>query len=432
MAISTTAEEVQRKGGIAVPTPSPQRWRLPPTGRIGLIVFLLLCVMANARQVAWYWSHGPADSDLKIFLTGLEVIRSGERLHFYNFDVHREVQTRLYPETRQTGYLAFNHLAYELLLYWPLTWFAFATAQKLWGLLNLGLVFLIAWLLKPLTRDLWESFRTPLPLWLLAFYPVPMVLGQGQDSLIFLTFVLLSLRFAESERDYAAGFLLGLVLFKVHLALGIGFFVFVLPRKWRAIAGFASSAVLVTGISRLMVGPRFVGDYLNILRQQEAMTPWGFIPRFMPNLRGLLQWGLAQWLDIGSTLPLILLLSLLVVAGTWVALRVRRDVTPGELYSTGILATLLVSYHMHMQDLSLAILPMFVLLDAGAGGKLAEKWTWVGILSIAALYFYGAATWPFPTLAVRGALLALPVLLLWFVAVGSSITRELKGGARTS
>jgi len=432
MAISTTSE-VQRKGGyIAAREPSPQRGRLPQMGRIGLIVFLLFCVVANARQVAWYWSHGPADSDLKIFLTGLEVIRSGERLHFYNFDVHREVQTRLYPETRQTGYLAFNHLAYELLLYWPLTWFAFSTAQKLWGLLNLGLVFLIAWLLRPFTKSLWESLRTPLPLWLLAFYPVPMVLGQGQDSLIFLTFVVLSLRLAESERDYLAGFLLGLVLFKVHLALGIGFFVFVLPRKWRSIAGFASSAILVTAISRIMVGPRFVGDYLNILRQQEAMTPWGFIPRFMPNLRGLLQWGLAQWLDIGSTLPLILLLSLLVVAGTWVALRVRRDVTPRELYSTGILATLLVSYHMHMQDLSLAILPTLILLDASAGGKLAQKWTWAAVLSITALYLYGAATWPFPTLAVRGALLALPVLLLWFVAVGSSITPELKSDARTS
>jgi Glycosyltransferase family 87 len=420
--LTTTSQEGRRTdGSIAAPTSSPYRWRLSRSPRIGLIVFLLICTLANARQAARYWSQGPADSDLKIFLTGLEVMKSEQRQHFYSFEVHQEVQNRLYPETRQTGYLAFNHLAYELLLYWPLAWFTFSTAQKVWGLLNLGLVLLIAWFLNPFTKELRGSLRIPLVLWLLAFYPVLFVLGQGQDSLIFLSLVVLSLRFAASEREYPAGFLLGLALFKVHLALSIGFFVFVLSRKWRAVAGFASSAILVTGISRLMVGPRFVGDYLSLLRRQEVMTPWGFIPWYMPNLRGLLQWSLARWMDVGSILPLILILSLAVLGATWLALRARRVAAARELYSTAILATLLVSYHMHIQDLSLAILSMLILLDACVSGKLAQKWTWAAILSIGTLYLYGAAVWPFPILAVRGALLTLPVMLLWMVAIGNSI-----------
>lgn len=362
-------------------------------------------------------------------MTGVQMIKSGQRHQLYSFAAQQEVQTRLYSDTRQAGLLPFNHLAYELLIYWPLSHFPFATAQRIWGSLNLLLVLLIAWFLKTFTEGLRATLRIPLALWLFAFYPVLFAAAQSQDSLIFLGLVVLSLCLANDKRDVLAGFLLGLALFKVHLALGIGFFVFVLPRKWRAVAGFALSAFLVTGISWLMVGPRFFGDYLGMLSRQEAITPWGFAPWFMPNLRGLLEWRLGR-LEVNSVLSLILFLSLLVVGGTWVALRAGRVASARQLYASAILATILVSYHLHLQDLSLAIPAILVLLDACVSGKLARMWTWVATLSIACLYLYGLATWPFPTLAFRGAVLALPVAMLWMVTVGNALSPEIRNIAR--
>jgi Glycosyltransferase family 87 len=421
--ISATPRETLQNNSSATPMHSPPRWRLPQIAWFGLIAFFLACVLAGARPVAWVWTHGPAYSDLRIFMTGVEMMKNGQRHQLYSFAAQQQVQNRLYPDTRQAGLLPFNHLAYELLVYWPLARLPFGAAQRVWGLLNLGLLFLIAWLLHPFTEELRAALRIPLPLWLLAFYPVLIVLGQSQDSLIFLCLVVLSLRFANNKRDGLSGFFLGLALFKVHLALGFAFFVFVLPRKWRALAAFAFSAFLVAAISWLMVGPRFVYDYLGMVSQQEAITPWGFRPLFMPNLRGLLQWRLGSW-EVNSVLSLILLLSLLIVGATWIALRAGRAANARELYASAILATVLVSYHLHMPDLSLAIPAMLVLLDACVTGQVARVWTWAAALSIACLYLYGVATWPFPTLALRGAVLALPVALLWVVAVAHTLSPE--------
>ena len=93
--------------------------RLPLSLRLALTGLFLISIEVSAYQVAWYFSHGPVVSDLRIFMTGVEIVRTGEGHELYDFDEHRRVQTRLYPETKRAGVLAFNHLAYELLLYWP-------------------------------------------------------------------------------------------------------------------------------------------------------------------------------------------------------------------------------------------------------------------------------------------------------------------------
>ncbi|MGB7434832.1 MAG: glycosyltransferase family 87 protein [Candidatus Acidiferrum sp.] len=418
-------EEIATKdASAAIPNASRSNdWHLPRMAQVGLIGILLICALVNARQVAWYWSHGPANSDLKIFMTPLEMMRTGQRQQIHRFDAQEATQNRLYPETRQVGLLPFNHLAYELLFYWPLARLNYRAALVVWSLLNAVLVFLIGWALSPFARRLKKTLGVPLAVWIFAFYPLLFV-GQGQDSLVSLLLIVLSLRFAENKRDFLAGLLLGLTLFKVHLALGIGFFVFFVARKWLGLAGFVASAIFVTGISRMMVGPTFWSDYLQIVRQQEVVTPWGFIPWFMPNLRGILEWTLARWLHIGSILPILFVVSLVVVGVTWIALRVPRVVSERNFYSGAIAATLLVSYHLHLQDLTLAILPALILLNACVERKLSVGWSWVLILAIGMLYLYGPASAVFPFLRLHGALLVFPVIFLWLVAIWEPSSAE--------
>jgi len=212
----------------------------------------------------------------------------------------------------------------------------------------------------------------------------------------------------------------------------IAFFVLFLRRKWRGLAGFVSGGAVVGGISLALVGPAIVHDYPAMLRRQEAMTPWGFIPWFMPNLRGLLQWALAPWLDVGAILPVVFMSSA-VVGGvaTWFVLRNLAQHDESMVYAVAILTTILISYHLHMQDLTMALLPILVLADRAVrqwyergvtgdelgGTQASTVWTVALAVTIAALYLYRIAAEPFPILVVRGCLLAVPLFVLWIVAL---------------
>ncbi len=429
---------------------------LRPIFRWGLVLFCLISIAVSGRQVVWYFSHGPAVTDLRIFMTGVDMVRSGHGKELYQFDAQEKTQVRLYPETRGSGLLPFNHLAYELLLYWPVSGLSYRMALIAWALANLGLLFLIAWLLAPYGRNLNLTTGTPLVLYLFAFYPAMYVLGEGQDSIIFLLLVVLSLRSLDGGWTFLAGLLLALACFKFHLALMIVFFVFLLRGKWRGLAGFVTGGVAVGGISLALVGPAIFHDYTAMLRRQELITPWGFIPWFMPNLRGFLQWWLDRWLDAGLILLVIFMSSAVVgVVASWFVLRkgalgdktVRSSKANGDesmVYSLAILTTLLVSYHLHMQDLTLALLPMLVLVDRsicewqeGRAGRGVEAkiggaqtfiiqtstaqnsivWTAALSAAIAGLYLYRIAAELLPILLMRGCLLAVPLFVLWVVAL---------------
>jgi hypothetical protein len=394
--------------------------RLPLAYRLFIGFVLLLCILVNAKQAYYYLSHGPRVSDFRIFMTGVEMVRSGQGHDLYDFASQEAVQHRLFPETKTAGLLPFNHLAYELLFYAPLANLSYRAGLWTWAGINLILLFAVVWLLEPYTRNLRLAGGIPLFVLLLAFYPILYVFGEGQDSLLFFFFVALSLRSPGRGWKFVAGFVLALALFKFHLALLIAWFVFLLPRRWRELGGFALGTVVVMAISLAIAGPHMFTNYWGMLSRQETVTPWGFIPWFMPNLRGFLVWGLSRWLEIGQVLPIVLLLSLGIwLVTSWMIWRRSRDFETSTLFALAIPATLLLSYHLHMQDLTIAALPLFVLLDRVAVGTLSPVRT--KALLIATVMFYGfrltAAV--IPMLLLWGCLLALPLFCLWIVAFGA-------------
>lgn len=363
-------------------------------------------------------------------MTGVDMVSSGQRHELYQFESQKRAQIRLYPETRTDGLLPFNHPAFELLLYWPVAELSYRMAFVVWALANIGLVFLIAWLMAPFVPTISQVTGIPLALFLLAFYPVIYACGEGQDSIIFLLLLVLSLRSMNEGRTFLAGFLLALAGFKFHLVLVIAFFVLGLRGRWRGLTGFVAGGAVVAGISLAMVGPAMLHDYPAMLRSQNEMTPWGFIPWFMPNLRGILQWALSPWLDIGAILPFVFASSAIVgLLATWLVLRNRSQDDVSLIYSVAILTTILISYHLHMQDLTMTVLPMFVLAERGlrawsergaAASAVAQPstaWALAVIIGTGALYFFRVAAEVYPILVLRGCLLAVPILVLWVVSL---------------
>jgi len=226
----------------------------------------------------------------------------------------------------------------------------------------------------------------------------------------------------DAGLTFLAGMLLALGCFKLHLALLVGFFVLVLTRKWRAIAGFAAGGALATGVSLAMVGPGMFSDYFSMLSKQEVMTPWGFFPFFMPNLRGFFRWTLRSYLEPGQILPVVFMASVIVgIVAAWLVARRRVPKGSSLLYSVAILTTILISYHLHMQDLAMVTLPILVVVDwtlrnQNTSSRLSQWWVAGLALSVGSIYLYRLAAEPFPILLFRGCYLAAPVFLFWMVA----------------
>jgi hypothetical protein len=398
--------------------------RLGLVPRSILVIFCVLSFAVSARQAIFYLSRGPQASDLRIFMTGIEILKSGHGQQLYQYPLQTTVQANLYPDTRQKM-LPFNHLAFELLFYWPVSHLPYVPAMSLWAALNLALIFVIAVLLRPYTSCLAGVTGIPVALFILAFYPSVFTLAEAQDSIIFLLMIVLSLRCMDANRTFLAGMLLALGCFKPHLALLMGFFVFLLGRKWRAVAGFAAGVALAVAVSLAMAGPSMLHDYVSMLRGQETMAPWGFLSFYMPNIRGLLHWALFRYLEPGQILPIVFMTSVIVcVISGWLVVRRRVPQGSALLYSVAVLTTVLVSYHLHMQDLTMAVVPMLVMADLAlrnqfASGRFLRAWVVALTLSISVLFAWRPVAEVFQSWFGPSCYLAVPVFLLWIVALRS-------------
>jgi hypothetical protein len=141
---------------------------------------------------------------------------------------------------------------------------------------------------------------------------------------------------------------------------------------------------------------------------------------------------------MGMILPIILGASVIVAGvGGWILLRTRGQADWSLAYSIAISTTVLISYHLHMQDLSIATLPMLVLLDrfigeritgegnAGRDGNsrlaapilLSRVWGATLLVAVVCLYLFRVVAVASPALLIHGCVLSLPVVLLWMVGL---------------
>jgi len=338
-------------------------------------------------------------ADFRQLYTAGYMVRTGHRSQLYDYEQAGEFQSRVVSPA--VGALPFNHLAYESLLYAPLSFLRYRAAYVLFFAFNLTVLAGSFWMLRPYVtplRDLW----TFLPIAIFAcFLPITLALLQGQDSIILLALMIFATVMIDRGGDFKAGMLLALTLFKFQYAAPV-VLLFMVWRRWRFISGFAVSAVVVISLSVWITGWGGFVSYVHALLEMSAkFSPvysdlYGIRPQFMPNLRGL-----AYMVANGSSLAThIIVLALSGVVLIWAA--TRQASLP-----LALLAALLVSYHGLISDMSLIVLPFSWALS----GSLARNGhDAVRIAAIAATIFGG------PTALLlagdRFYLLALPVMAL--------------------
>jgi len=253
---------------------------------------------------------------------------------------NRHLQDIFHPGNLGTGY--FFHLPYELVVLWPLSYLPQVAAYVAWSILNLGCLLGAAAIL----RRRFKTFHLLMPF---AFAPTLSLLLNGQDlGILTLVIVLAFDRFSERQ-DLQAGAILALGLFKFPLIVPL---VAILAfRYWRVVAGFVAVAVPLVLVSALMVGRRGMQEYVQLAHGTDAKED----PAILVNLRG------SVGMLFGNHIWIVIALSLAVVV---LAALVRSGRVPA--FSIAVVATLLVSWHAHVYDLVLLLVPMAWMQESGS------------------------------------------------------------------
>jgi len=279
-------------------------------------------------------------ADFRQFYTGGYMLRTGRGGELYKPVVQKYFEDRVVAAF--PGWLPINHLAYEDILFVPLSLVPYGTAYRIFLGFNLLLLVMSACLLKN-----W---------WLvLAFPPVLVALGQGQDSIIMLLLFCAAMLFMEKNRDVLAGAFVGLALFKFQIVLPIAA-LFFLWKRYRFVGGFAISATIAVLSSLAITGIREIPYYLRSLFNGAMTGTLGgkLMLTGMPNLRGLSAAFLSgHWIAL---LTVVLSLLLLLLA----ALKSPQN---SEQWPIAILIASLSSYHFLAHDASLLLIPIALMYE---------------------------------------------------------------------
>jgi hypothetical protein len=291
-------------------------------------------------------------ADFRMFFAGGSLVRMGRGEQLYNYEKMANVETELAGKAGVN--FPFAHPAYEVLPFIALSWLSYRKAYCLFFGINVALLFFSTSLLIPATgwlREIW----TWLPVMTVAgFLPVGICILLGQDSILLFTFVTIAYVMMKTAREFAAGVVLGLGMFRFPIILPLVIF-FCLARRWKLLAGYATTCVIVVFLSGIIAGPGSALAYPHLLLHR-AGTPesveFGIQPNSMPNLRGLIEFMLGKWVSSHSTQIIIIASSVTLI--TWAA--IKR--LPFELW---LIVALLVSYHELIHDSVLLLLPLLTL-----------------------------------------------------------------------
>jgi hypothetical protein len=344
--------------------------------------------------------------DFRSFYTAGYLART-HPAQLYNLAAQEQIElTRISP----AGFLPFYHPAYEAFLYTAFSILSYRAAYLAFIGFNLLLV-MVAFFAARSAFSSAIFWRQPRPgLMLFLFLPLLIAVAHGQDSIVFLVLLCLAWRQLEKGKDISAGCVLGLALFKFQIAIPIALLV-AIRRGWRFSAGFLAVSAAVVLLCIGIVGLAGTTDYVHLMfgavsaidKRAAVQHGMDVYPSAMTNLAGLLYGFGARFLPSFAFNLLVGVCSLGLFV--WSALSVRRF-EQEVAFSIAILCGLLVSYHLFIYDLTLALLPVVLL------ARRTPRFILIALFGLPLILLPFGAKWFFPA--------ALPVLAMLLNALVSS------------
>lgn len=380
--------------------------------RVPVLVFLCAMVVLHAAFV-WQVKDDlkKGYQDFTIFYCAGKMLNLGLANQLYDDQLQFRIQQSFAPWVSiRKGPLPYNHPPFEALLFAPLARLPYFAAFLCWDLLNLAVLAMLPWILRPhiamLQRASWFWFV----LASLGFFPLLMSLVQGQDTVLLLLLLVLAYIALKRRADFYAGCCLGLGVFRFHLVLPV-VLVLLLCRRMKTGVGFVLSGAVLGAISAMVVGLHEALAYPQYVWQMERVPGQRAIfPYEMPNLRGLLDTALSSHLPSVLVNGLIAVLSLALIY--FVSLKWKA--VPGDVdlgYSLCLVSSILTSYHCYVYDLSFLFLASLLVANYGLLGSPA-RWKAVKLYAPVLLLFFTPLQMLLQLRYDRFYLFAL-VLILW-------------------
>ena len=311
---------------------------------------IALALLNCSLLVGYLATHRNFPGDFAAFYTAASIYRQHPN-QLYDLNLQRQVEQQLVGRDD----IPFYHPPYEVLAWLPLAGVSFQTAFWIWRAASLVFLALAAWVLA---QTLCPRFSAAsVFLIAMAFFPVPYCIWMGQDSVLLLAIFAACTWFLSKRKDFMAGIVLGLGLFKPELVLPIAA-VFFLWQRWRFLSGLFVSGVAVSLVSFAMVGYSGMLQMTQMVVHGQSSQRMAIHPVMMPNLRGLIASGPATSAMTQTIVVLVLSAALLLVA----AVTVRRDQPPARAFAMLICFAALVSFHLNLHDLALLLMPILVVL----------------------------------------------------------------------
>jgi hypothetical protein len=369
---------MENQAATPIQQPSPREVRIALVFTAAVLVAKLF-LQAATPDVTRY--------DFRGIYTAGYMVRAGDGARLYDPVAQARAEQAVFG---RPGLMVIVHPPFEALFFAPLAALSYRTAYLLWGLINILLWMWLARLARAFAPRPQQTFQYLLLCF--AFFPLWINLLQGQTTLILLllySFVYLNL---ERGRDFRAGVLLGLGLFRFQLVLPFALICLV-RRKWRMMTGFAAAALALVALSLVAVGPSGTISYVKLLLQvaREPARPAfaAILPSHMPTVRGVLSAVTAGRADPKAIFAAALFISLLLILGAaepWRG-RGRLEGTPflNLSFASALAVTLLTAFHLLEHDLSLLLLPILLAIGSPPW-PYQSPWRTLVIAAVAVLY----------------------------------------------
>jgi hypothetical protein len=374
-------------------------------GILAVTIVLIAAVVWSARG-----SH-PEKTDFSVTYVGASMVHHGLGTHLYDLSLQTRIRDSLFQDPNP---LVFEHPPFEALLLSPLVALPYRTAYMIWGFANATVWLLAMVLLRPhlcWPRDDLAYFA----LWLL-FAPLGVALFQGQSSLLILAIFSITFLQLKKSNESAAGLAMGLALLKLQFALPFAL-IMLFRRRWRFLAGFAGTSLLLGALSLAAAGWSGAISYVRLLlrvgNNPQSMSYGSAVD--MPTIHGFMFALFGQVLGhrgLNLSVALLSILLLWFIARRWN--KISLSVADNLMFAAAIAACLLASSHMFTHDFSPLILGLFVAGEALSQPDISSKQNKaIWIVTIAAV----AVFWIFPVyfmcVAWHCMYLMCPVLLVF-------------------
>jgi hypothetical protein len=234
-------------------------WRLKWYSRAFLFGFGIAVLIAVFASQGSSTLTGRLGGDYPAFYGAGRIIASGDWQNLYSPARQTEVQKTLFPN-KDFNLLPFSYPPFVALAYYPLSLLNYRISYLIHTLLMVGALILTIQLIRPLNAGIDRYPLTALAL-TLTFYPLLRAILGSQNTAILLLLIVASWQLILARRQWLAGLVLGLLLFKPQFAIPlIG--LYVLSGRWRVGLGSLLTGVGLYAVSSWLSGPLWVVPWM--------------------------------------------------------------------------------------------------------------------------------------------------------------------------